>query len=136
MRKLFVLCVIGLLVFTGCKEKETKQEKPNTTNDYIAITQNELIQNQVWSDLEIKDVYMAYNGYMTTYKATLLNKKEGNDIRYIKLTFYDHKEEKIITLYTSVDKTLKLNEEYHLIASSDIDLSIATKVEYQVIYNE
>lgn len=135
MKKLFVLCVMIFLVFTGCKTKETKQEEPNTTNDYVAITQSELIQNQVWGDLEIKDVYIAYNSYMTTYKAILVNKKEENDIRYIKLTFYNDKEEKIITLYASVDKTLKLNEEYNLIASTDIDLSIATKLEYQVIYN-
>lgn len=135
MKKLFILSVMILLLFTGCKEKPVSQESPNTTNDYVVIDKANLIQNQAWADVEIKDIHIAYNSYMTTYKALLVNKKEGNSISNIKLTFYDEHNEKIITLYAPVDKTLKLNEEYSLITSTDIDLSVAQKLEYEVMYN-
>ena len=122
--KKVLLVITLLLVFTGCGTK--------TLNKNSKVNNNELvIKEQVINNLKFSDVSLYYEKGISTFKVTITNLGEKINPNSLNIVFKNEND----TVITTLDGTFGEIDKDNFIAltlTSDIDLSSAYKIEYEI----
>ena len=126
--KIFLLFIVCFML-VGCKNKtENKKEKVKEIN----LTNESITKEQIVDGIKISDIEMKVVDGMTTFNAKATNTtKENIDVETIKIIVQDEKEKEIVTL-TGYIGSLKVDESKKIINSTDIDLSKAKSIKYEI----
>ena len=126
--KMFLL-VLVCFTLVGCgKKQDTKEEKSKETK----LTSKDITKEQTVSGISISEVEMKVVDGMTTFNATATNTTEKDiDVETIKIIVQDEKGKEIVTL-TGYIGSLKTKESKKIINSTDIDLSKAKSIKYEI----
>lgn len=127
MKKIILVFLITTLITgCGCNKKEEKEEKKYNTNQ-------EIIKEQIVEEIKIEFISLEYENKISTLKTRVTNtSKERQAEKYININ-YKNEEEILVHRQLGYVKELEPNETTILISNSEIDLTKATKVEYEVI---
>jgi hypothetical protein len=93
---------------------------PNTGS----LLDNQKVEGLLFSKMELK------NNYLTVHVKNV-NKKKYN-LKNIDVTFKDISGKKIVTLYGYIGNSLDIDEEKIMTVGTDLDLSKASSIEYDV----
>lgn len=122
--KKVLLVITVLLIFTGCGSK--------TLNKNSKVNNNELvIKEQVINNLKFSDVSLVYEKGISTFKVTITNLGERINPNSLNIIFKNEND----TVITTLDGTFGEIDKDNFIAltlTSDIDLSNAYKIEYEI----
>lgn len=125
--KKILFVIISILILTGCNKKE------EVTN-LIKVNQNEnIIKEQVVSNLTLTDVSLYYEKGLSTFNAKIKNDTE-NDIAIsdFNIVFKNENGTIIIKLKENDINIIEANSSKNISIVSDIDLSNAYSVEYEI----
>lgn len=116
--KRVLLVMISLLLITGCAFKKTNN--------------NELvIKEQVVGNLKFNDISLTSKGSSSTFKVTVTNMGEKISPEILNIIF-KNEDDTVITTLDGTFGEIDENSFISLTLTSDVDLSKAYKVEYEV----
>ena len=119
-------------IVAGCnskKKSETKKDEPVK----IEMKDKEITKEQTVSGLKISDVNMQVVDGMTNFSAKVTNvSKDDKEVETVKIIVKDENKKEIAKLTGYVGATLKPNETKDIINTTDIDLSKAKSISYEV----
>ena len=126
--KIFLLVLVCLML-TACGGKvEVKKEKTSETK----LTSKDITKDQTVDGIKISSVEMKVVDGMTTFNATATNTTEkDSNIETIKIIVQDENEKEIFAL-TGYIGSLKKGETKKIVNSTDIDLSNAKSIRYEI----
>jgi uncharacterized protein YcfL len=128
MKKILII-ILSLLIITGCacsKKNNNESKLENNLNE-------ELIKEQIISDIQISNINIVYENEISTFTAIVTNNGKSNKkIGVIDIIFKDEEGQEIITLKGLIDKNLKPNESSSINAGTSIDLRNAKNIEYKI----
>ena len=125
MKKILII-IVSVLLFTGCTNNETSNNSKVNTNENI-------IKEQVIGNVNINNISLTYKEGTSNFKMTITNIADQNiNINNFKVTFKS-KSGSIITVLNgfSLDN-IEPNTSLEIVLDSDIDLSKAYSVEYEI----
>ena len=123
MKKIFILAFIIVLT-TGCFNKEIDINASVNNNEYILNEQN--IDN-----IKFSDTSLIYEKGISTFKVKVTNNGNIGKIEKLIVIFKNKNDSEITRLYAEYVEIEKGNS-ISLTLTSDIDLSDAYKVEYEI----
>ena len=125
MKKILII-IVSVLLITGCTNNETSNNSKVNTNENIT-------KEQVIGNVNINNISLTYKEGTSNFKMTITNIADQNiNINNFKVTFKS-KSGSIITVLNgfSLDK-IEPNTSLEIVLDSDIDLSKAYSVEYEI----
>ncbi len=125
MKKILII-IVSVLLITGCTNNETSNNSKVNTNENI-------IKEQVIGNVNINNISLTYKEGTSNFKMTITNIADQNiNINNFKVTFKS-KSGSIITVLNgfSLDN-IEPNTSLEIVLDSDIDLSKAYSVEYEI----
>lgn len=126
MKKLLLL-FLSIIIITGCNKKQE-------INNIIKVNQNELIiKEQVVNNLTLSDITLYYEKGLSTFNVKIKNNTENNiTISNFNVTFKNKNGTIITTLKANDINLIETNTTKDISIVSDIDLSNAYSVEYEI----
>ena len=129
--KIFSILLI-VLTITGCDSKKKDTEKKNE-NVKIEMKDKEVVKEQIVKGLKISDVNMQVIDGMTNFSAKVTNtNKEEMKVETIKIIVKDADKKEMARLTGYVGATLQPNEAKDIINTTDVDLSKAKSISYEI----
>lgn len=125
MKKIFLVITL-LCLMTGCGEKK---------EDTNAILNNntDIIKEQIVNGLTMSDVSLSYKDGISTFGVTLNNNtNESITINKFDVVFKTENGTVITILNGSVEDVIENNSSITVTITSDVDLSEAYSLEYQI----
>lgn len=125
MKKILII-IVSVLLITGCTNNETSNNSKVNTNENIT-------KEQVIGNVNINNISLTYKEGTSNFKMTITNIADQNiNINNFKVTFKS-KSGSIITVLNgfSLDN-IEPNTSLEIVLDSDIDLSKAYSVEYEI----
>lgn len=122
-----LLIVLGLLmIFTGCKEA-------STTNNIKTNNNENIIKEQVVGNLLLNQVSLTYEKGTSTFSVQITNQtSESVAINQFDVTFKTKNGSVIATLQGTLGDSLDGNTSIVITMTSDIDLTQAYSLEYNI----
>ncbi|MBD9085677.1 hypothetical protein EGP64_03300 [bacterium] len=125
MKKILILLVVILL--TGCSFN-----KENISNSKINHNSG-IIAEQTMNNLTMSDVLLSYQDGISTFQVTVKNNsKEEVTVNQFDVVFKTENGSMITTLHGALGDTLTGENSITVTITSDIDLSEAYSLEYQI----
>ena len=122
--KKVLLFIISLLFITGCSSKD------NHIN--AKVNNNELIlKEQVIDSLKFSDISLMYEKGISTFKVTITNTGEKISPESLNIIFKS-KSDSVITILDGTFGEIDKDTSIDLTLTSDVDLSDAYKIEYEI----
>ncbi len=137
MKKLKVMTLIilvSVLLVTGCKTKKAEREKEEINQGNVNInTEEEVIGDKVIEMFKFENTSLIYDEGITKLETRITNISEEDQV-IIEFRIHVMKEnEEIANLPGYVGSTIKAGEQKILTTTSGIDLTSATKIEYEIV---
>lgn len=122
-----LLIVLGLLmIFTGCKEA-------TTTNNIKTNNNENIIKEQVVGNLLLNQVSLTYEKGTSTFSVQITNQtSESVAVNQFDITFKTKNGSVIATLQGTLGDSLDGNTSIVITMTSDIDLTEAYSLEYNI----
>ena len=122
-----LLIVLGLLmIFTGCKEA-------STTNNIKTNNNENIIKEQVVGNLLLNQVSLTYEKGTSTFSVQITNQTSASvAINQFDVTFKTKNGSVIATLQGTLGDSLDGNTSIVITMTSDIDLTEAYSLEYNI----
>ena len=126
MRKILII-LFGLVLITGCGGNKE-------TTELIKVNQNDnIIKEQVVSNLTLNNTTLYYEKGVSTFNVKINNNSENNiNISSFKIIFKNQNGTIITTLMANDINEIKSHDNKNVLITSDIDLSNAYSVEYEI----
>ncbi|MBP3766365.1 MAG: hypothetical protein J6G98_04215 [Bacilli bacterium] len=122
--KKVLLFIISLLFITGCSSKD------NHIN--AKVNNNELIlKEQVIDSLKFSDISLMYEKGTSTFRVTITNTGEKISPESLNIIFKS-KSDSVITILDGTFGEIDKGTSIDLTLTSDVDLSDAYKIEYEI----
>ena len=122
MKKILVI-LLSLVLVTGCSSKIFNNSKVNNNEN--------IIKEQTFGNLVINNISLVYEKGVYTFKFTLTNNGDKANVSKLNITFKNENDSVITTLDGSFGE-IDANTSLDMVLTSDIDLSNAYKVEYEL----
>lgn len=121
--KKVVLVIITLLLVTGCSLNKSHNNSKVNNKEFV-------VQEQTIGNLKFSDVSLIYEKGISTFKVTITNL--GDNISPNLNVIFKNENDTIITTLDGTFGEIEKNSFIALTLTSDVDLSNAYKVEYEV----
>ncbi|MBE6161250.1 MAG: hypothetical protein E7158_03420 [Firmicutes bacterium] len=129
--KIFSILLVALTI-TGCGSKKKNEDKKETPVK-IEMKDKEVVKEQTVKGLKISNVNMQVIDGMTNFSAKVTNTtKEDMKVETVKIIVKDENKKEMAKLTGYVGSILKPNETKDIINTTDIDLSKAKSISYEI----
>lgn len=127
MKKINILILMLLFLIVGCSSK-------NIQSDNAKMNNNEnIIKEQTINNLIMNNVSLSYKDGISTFRVQITNNTtESISINQFNVIFKTENDSIITTLNGFLGDSLSGGESFNLTITSDIDLSEAYSLEYQI----
>lgn len=129
-----LIIVVSVVLVTGCKTKKAEREKEEINQGNVNInTEEEVIGDKVIEMFKFENTSLIYDSGVTKLETRITNISEEEQV-IIEFRIHVIKgEEEIANLPGYVGSTIKAGEQKILTTTYGMDLTSATKIEYEIV---